>query len=110
MERKAIKIPSSSGRVSLKAVPGHFSTSHSHVNFYIDMTDIKNNAQVAEEIAKMLAHQYSSTTEVRAILCLDGTEMVGGFLARELSKGSYRGLNRGEAIYVLTPNSIRRAR
>ncbi len=103
MERKAIYIPSSSGKVSLKAVPGHFATNHSHVNFYIDMTDIKSNQRVAEEIAKMLVPQYSSSTEIRAILCLDGTEMIGGFLAQQLSKSSYRGVNHGEAIYVLTP-------
>ena len=104
MEKKTpILIPSSTGKVSLKAVHGHFSTSHSHVNFYIDMTDIKSNARVAEEIAKMLAHQYSSSTEVKAILCLDGTVPIGGFLAQELSKGNIRGVNRGEPIYVLTP-------
>ena len=103
MERKAIYIPSSSGKVSLKAVPGHFATNRSHVNFYIDMTDIKSNQRVAEEIAKMLVPQYSSSTEIRAILCLDGTEMIGGFLAQQLSKSSYRGVNHGEAIYVLTP-------
>ncbi|MGM9612513.1 MAG: orotate phosphoribosyltransferase [Butyricicoccus sp.] len=103
MERKAIFIPSSSGKVSLKAVPGHFATNHSHVNYYIDMTDIKSNQRVAEEIAKMLVPQYSSSTEIRAILCLDGTEMIGGFLAQQLSKSSYRGVNHGEAIYVLTP-------
>ncbi|MGN1008973.1 MAG: orotate phosphoribosyltransferase, partial [Butyricicoccus sp.] len=88
---------------SLKAVPGHFATNHSHVNYYIDMTDIKSNQRVAEEIAKMLVPQYSSSTEIRAILCLDGTEMIGGFLAQQLSKSSYRGVNHGEAIYVLTP-------
>ena len=61
MERKAIYIPSSSGKVSLKAIPGHFATNHSHVNYYIDMTDIKSNQSVAEEIAKMLAQQYTSS-------------------------------------------------
>ena len=103
MERKAILIPSSSGKVFLKAVPGHFATNHSHVNYYIDMTEIQSNQRVAEEIAKMLVHPYSASTEIRAILCLDGTEMIGGFLAQQLSKGSYRGINHGESIYVLTP-------
>ena len=103
MERKAIYIPSSSGKVSLKAIPGHFATNHSHVNYYIDMTDIKSNQSVAEKIAKMLAQQYTSSTQIRAILCLDGTEVIGGFLAQQLSRTSYRGVNHGEAIYVLTP-------
>ena len=29
-------------RIGIKIIPGHFSTSHSHVNYYIDMTDIKS--------------------------------------------------------------------
>lgn len=103
MEGKVIQIPSASGRVSLRAVTGHFATNHSHVNYYIDMTDIKSNQRVAEEIGKMLAQQYATTTEVHTIVCLDGTQMIGAFLAQELAKGSYRGLNVGEAIYVLTP-------
>ena len=43
MERKIIKLPSTSGRISLKAVSGHFSTKHSHVNYYLDMTECKTN-------------------------------------------------------------------
>ncbi|WP_122789930.1 orotate phosphoribosyltransferase [Intestinibacillus sp. Marseille-P6563] len=103
MERKIIKLPSASGQISLTAVSGHFATNHSHVNYYIDMTDIKTNQRVADEIAKMLARQYSSTTVVNAIVCLDSTQMIGGFLAQQLSQSGFRSLNRGEAIHVVTP-------
>ena len=27
-------------RIGIKIIPGHFSTSHSHVNYYIDMTAV----------------------------------------------------------------------
>ena len=103
MERRSLYLPSSPGRISLKVTPGHFATNHSHVNYYIDMTEIKSNQRVAEESASLLAQQYASLTEVHAILCLDGTEVIGGFLAQQLSKTNYRSVNHGEAIYVLTP-------
>ena len=103
MEGQAIYIPSTSKRGYLRAVKGHFATNHSHVNYYLDMTDIKSNQRVAEEIAGLLAQQYTAATEVDTIVCLDGMQIVGAFLAQALSKGGYRGLNRGHAIYVLTP-------
>ncbi len=103
MERKVIKLPSASGQITLTAISGHFATNHSHVNYYIDMTDIKTNHRVAMEIAKMLAHQYSSSTVVNAIVCLDGTQMIGGFLAQQLSQSGFRSLNSGESIQVVTP-------
>lgn len=103
MEDKVIFIPSSSRRFSLRAERGHFATNHSHVNYYLDMTDIKSNQRVAEEVAEVLARQYTASTEVDTIVCLDGTEIIGAFLAQELAKGGSRGLNQGETIYVLTP-------
>ena len=105
MERKVIKLPSASGQITLTAISGHFATNHSHVNYYIDMTDIKTNHRVAMEIAKMLAHQYSSSTVVNAIVCLDGTQMIGGFLAQQLSQSGFRSLNSGESIQVARPDS-----
>lgn len=103
MERKIIKLPSASGKISLTAVSGHFATNHSHVNYYIDMTEIKTNHRTALESAKLLARQYSATTEVNAIVCLDSTLMIGGFLAHELSQTGFRSLNHGETVYVVTP-------
>ncbi len=57
MERKIIKLPSASGKISLTAVSGHFATNHSHVNYYIDMTEIKTNHRTALESAKLLARR-----------------------------------------------------
>ena len=39
MFENAIKIPSKiNSKILLKVVPGHFATSHSHINYYMDMT------------------------------------------------------------------------
>ena len=42
MFENAIKIPSKiNSKILLKVVPGHFATSHSHINYYMDMTRLK---------------------------------------------------------------------
>ena len=38
MEERMFKLISRKGNVVLKVIPGHFATSNSHVNYYLDMT------------------------------------------------------------------------
>ena len=38
----------------LHAVPGHFATSQSHINYYIDMTSLKSRSREAREVARFL--------------------------------------------------------
>lgn len=39
MENKVMKFYSKAGNnIILRAIPGHFATSHSHINYYVDMT------------------------------------------------------------------------
>ena len=46
------KIPSKyNSKISLKVVPGHFATSQSHINFYMDMTTLKVRHCDAAEVA-----------------------------------------------------------
>ena len=82
-------------RIGIKIIPGHFSTSHSHVNYYIDMTDIKSYYKKAKLAAEELAKAYSSTP-VDVIICLEGTRIVGAYLAEELAQTS---------IAVVTPET-----
>lgn len=58
------KIPSKyNSKISLKVVPGHFATSQSHINFYMDMTTLKvrhcDAAEVAKEMAERISVQHS---------------------------------------------------
>ncbi len=93
----------------LRAVPGHFATSSSHINFYIDMTSLKTRAKDAREVARVLENKMLHHVEtVDTIVCMDGTEMIGGFLAEELDRGHFGNNNKHETIYVVSPevNSI----
>lgn len=108
-ERMVKFFSESDNTISLNAVPGHFATSSSHINFYIDVTSLKVRTKDAREVArsfknKMLHH----VSTVDTIVCMDGTEVVGGFLADELEKGHFANNNKHETIYVVSPevNSI----
>lgn len=88
--------------VSIKAIPGHFATNHSHVNYYVDMTDIKTAHQMAREAAGELAKRFESVA-VDTIICMEGTEMLGAFLAEDLAQEGTVGVNAGTCIRVVTP-------
>lgn len=90
------------GRIKFGIIPGHFATSHSHVSCYIDLNSIKNSYKAAKETAKELASSIYGSLQVDAIICVEGTRMIGAFLAEELSSGMH-GINSGNEIYVITP-------
>ncbi len=104
MESRMVKLYArNNNHVALHAIPGHFATSHSHINFYIDMTSLKTRANEAQEVAKSLAGDYVNSTVVDTIVCMDGTEVVGAYLAQEFEKRGFRNTNLHDTIYVVTP-------
>ena len=104
MDSRAIEIQSKRNKkMAIKVVPGHFVTSHSHVNYYVDMTAIKTSSTIAKEAASLLAQEYMMGTNIDTIVCLEGTEMLGAFLAQALSDASIPVLNAGHDINVITP-------
>lgn len=103
MDKRAKEIQSRKNqRLRITVIPGHFATSHSHVNYYIDMTSMKSYHLMAKEAAAELATQFTSTP-VDTIVCLDGTEIVGAFLARAICNTSLAGINRDQNVAVVTP-------
>lgn len=86
-------------KIKIGVIPGHFATNHSHINYYVDMTSIKTSHKMAKAAADEIAGTYSGT-HIDTIICLEGTEMLGAFLAESLS-GS--GINSGADISVITP-------
>lgn len=106
MEKRQIKFNSLMNKnITLKVIPGHFSTSYAHVNYYIDMTSLKTRASEAEEVAKTLAKQFSDDAIIDTIVCMDGCEVIGGFLAKELSEEGILSMNSHKTIYVISPET-----
>lgn len=86
-------------RVQIGIIPGHYATNHSHVNYYVDMTSVKTGLKMARETAKELAADFNSMP-VDTIICLEGTEIIGAFLAEQLGSN---GVNNGADISLVTP-------
>ena len=100
MENRMQTIESSRNhRISIGIIPGHYATNHSHVNYYVDMTAIKTSLKMAKEAAYELASNYGSTY-IDTIISLEGTEVLGAFLADSLSQN---GINLGKDINLVTP-------
>ena len=100
---KQFKIPSKRQNLFLRVIQGHFATSHSHTNYYIDVTTQKMRLSEAKAVAQELLPYYNISTAVDTILCLDGTEVIGTCLADELTNNGYMNMNAHQTIYVLTP-------
>lgn len=104
MENRMIKIYSKeSNQLSLHAIPGHFATSHSHINYYIDVTSVKTRGKEAKEAAKILYSRMPKNEYVDTIVCMDGTEVIGAFLSQEIEHGGILSTNRHETTYVVSP-------
>ena len=104
MESRMVKFYSKeSNMVAIHAIPGHFATSHSHINYYIDITSLKTRTQEAKEIAKILCQKIGRPSYVDTIVCMDGTEVIGAFLSQEIENGGVLSTNRHETTYVVSP-------
>ena len=87
----------------LRVQEGHFATSHSHINYFIDVTMQKTRLSEAKAVAQELVSYYQSTTIIDTILCLDGMQVVGTCLAEALTENNFMNLNAHQTIYVVTP-------
>lgn len=97
------KIRTKNRELFLRVSKGHFATSHSHINYYIDVTTQKARLSEAQAVARELVSHYKTNTIVDTVLCLDGTEVIGTCLANELTKGDFVNMNAHQTIYVVTP-------
>lgn len=104
MEQKLVDLRSSKNpKARIKILEGHFATSHSHINTYIDMSTVKARHNNARETAKVLAKEYIMNTPISTIVCLEGTEVIGTFMAEILSDSSPMSMNYESNISVLSP-------
>lgn len=104
MESRVIRIPSKvNSNVVLRVIPGHFATTHSHINHYVDMTFLKSRKSEAEGAAKILAQGYGMTNYIDTIVCMDGCEIIGAYLADELTRNGIMSINSHKTMYVVSP-------
>ncbi len=101
------KIRTKNNNLFLRVAKGHFATSSSHSNYYIDVAAQKSRLSEAKAVAQELCknHKYSNCL-VDTILCLDGMEVVGTCVAEELTKNDYVNINAHQTVYVVTPETI----
>lgn len=89
--------------VVLKVYEGHFATVHSHITKYFDFSTIKARRSEAMAAANILADKYVNTTIVDTILCMEGTEVIGAYLADKLTRNGIMSMNAHKTIYVVSP-------
>ncbi len=89
--------------VVLRYIPGHFVTPNSHVNVYMDLTDMKARQREARATGEELAEKYLVSDLIDTILCLNGMEVVGAYLANKLTKAGMLSANAHQTIYIATP-------
>lgn len=90
-------------KARIKIMKGHFATSHSHINTYIDMSTVKSRHNNCRETAKVLAMEYIHNTSVDTIVCLEETNTIGTFMAEHLADGSPLSFSKGNNISIIAP-------
>ena len=98
-----MKLPVYRGNVPLRVARGHFATNHSHINYYIDITEPKTQLSAAKESAKQLVSHFINNTPVDTVLCLDGTAVLGACVAEELTRSGFRTINQHKSVCVIEP-------
>jgi len=88
--------------VQMDVIRGHFATNHSHINYYVDLTNVKSAHKMAKRAAVLLAEKCRAIG-VDTIICMEGTQVIGAYLADELSQPGHMELNSGANINVLMP-------
>lgn len=106
MEDKAFTVSlSKNPLISMKVMPGHFATSHFHISHYLDVNELKTNAIAAKDVARELSIPYLANVSVDTIVCMEGTDIIGAYMAEELLQEGVSVINSGKDIRILKPLS-----
>jgi orotate phosphoribosyltransferase len=100
---RSYKIRTKRDNLFLRVSKGHFATTHSHINYYIDVTTQKTRLSEATAVAQELVSYYNASTVVDTVLCLDGTQVIGTCFAEELTRENFVNLNAHRTVYIVTP-------
>ena len=99
-----VKLPTKNKRMFLRVARGHFATSHSHINYYIDVTMQKTRLSEAAE-ARPGAGPHVQDHHHCGHRPLPGRHPGHRHpcLANELTKDGFRNMNAHQTVYVITP-------
>ena len=89
--------------VVLRYIPGHFITPNSHVNCYMDLSDMKSRQREARATGEELAEMYLASDIIDTILCLNNMDVVGAYMANKLTKAGMISANSHQTIYITSP-------
>ena len=104
METKMIKVYAKrDDNIQLRIYPGHFATPQSHITHYFDMAMIRSRQAEAQRVAAALAENYSASIPVDTIVCMDGLDVVGAYLADELTRVGILSMNQHQTMYITAP-------
>ena len=103
MSIQLFTLPNKKGTLPLRLAHGHFATSHSHINYYLDLAKTKHRLSEAQEVAANLCSKFRTSKIIDTILCLDGTEVIATCMANELTQSGYSNMNAHRTIYIVTP-------
>ncbi|MBO4384503.1 MAG: orotate phosphoribosyltransferase [Clostridia bacterium] len=95
----------SNKNIKLNISIGHFATSHSHIDHYMGLTEMRTNCHAAMLCARELAKFYTLTKPIDTIICLEYTQVIGSYVATLLTEPGSRGVNERHQINVITPES-----
>ena len=91
--------------VILRVIPGHFVTPNSHINYYFDMTTISRRQAEAKAAADAISEYYSTDTIIDTIVCLEGMDVIGAYLADSLTRAGILSANMHKTMYIASPES-----
>ncbi|SDB17443.1 orotate phosphoribosyltransferase [Butyrivibrio sp. INlla16] len=89
--------------VILRNTKGHFITPNAHVNYFIDLCDTKARMKEARAAGESLAEFYIASEVIDTILCLNGMEVVGSYLADSLTRAGVISKNAHKTMYITGP-------
>jgi orotate phosphoribosyltransferase len=90
-------------KLEVSVYQGHFATRHCHNSHYIDITRMKHEHTMAREAAITIAQRYAYTKAIDSIVCMDGSEVIGAFLAYHMCRRDRFNVNENKSIDVITP-------
>ena len=98
-----VKLPTNKSSLFLRVAKGHFATSHSHINYYIDVTTQKSRLSEAKAVAKR-AGGCLPAQHHRGYCPLPGRHTGHRHLpCQRADQGRFANMNAHQTIYVITP-------